>query len=313
MVQADEPIGKLYDGRLLRRLAAYLRPYKGTVAATLLLVALRGLFDSLGPLLTRHAVDRYFTRTATAPLPFALPDDPYHGLTILSIGYLSLVVLTLLSEFGQSLLMNRTAQHAMFDLRRDLMAHLHRLDIAYFDRNPIGRVVTRVTSDVDTLNELFASGFVAILGDLLMLLWLLAILLSLSPGMTGIVLAAAPLIFFATMRFRTEVAASNRRIRTAVARINAFLQEHINGITVVQLFNREARSRTDFDLINRDHTAAYKDSIHAYGWFYPIVEFFSMLALAGLLIYGGFSVPAGTASLGTVVVFFQLAIRFLRA
>ena len=310
MVQADEPIGKLYDGRLLRRLAAYLRPYKGTVAATLLLVALRGLFDSLGPLLTRHAVDRYFTRTATAPLPFALPDDPYHGLTILSIGYLSLVVLTLLSEFGQSLLMNRTAQHAMFDLRRDLMAHLHRLDIAYFDRNPIGRVVTRVTSDVDTLNELFASGFVAILGDLLMLLWLLAILLSLSPGMTGIVLAAAPLIFFATMRFRTEVAASNRRIRTAVARINAFLQEHINGITVVQLFNREARSRTDFDLINRDHTAAYKDSIHAYGWFYPIVEFFSMLALAGLLIYGGFSVPAGTASLGTVVAFFQLAIRF---
>jgi ATP-binding cassette subfamily B protein len=145
-----------------------------------------------------------------------------------------------------------------------------------------------------------------------MLLWLFAILFTLSPGMTCIVLAAAPLIFAATMRFRSEVATSNRRIRTAVARINAFLQEHINGIAIVQLFNREARSRADFAAINRDHTDAYKDSIHAYGWFYPVVEFLSMLALAGLLIYGGFSVPAGAASLGTVVAFFQYSIRFFR-
>jgi ATP-binding cassette subfamily B protein len=192
------------------------------------------------------------------------------------------------------------------------MAHLHRLDIAYFDRNPIGRIVTRVTSDVDMLNELFSSGFVAILGDLLMLLWLLAILLSLSPGMTLIVLAATPLVFAATMRFRTEVASSNRRIRTAVAAINSFLQEHINGIAIVQLFNREARSRADFAVINREHTDAYKDSIHAYGWFYPIVEFLGMITLAALLVYGGVSIPAGTASLGTVVAFFQYAIRFFR-
>jgi len=311
-VQADEPIGKLYDGRMLRRLAVYLKPYKTSVAFTLLLVALHGLFDSLGPLLTRYAVDRYFTNAPVAALPFALPADPYRGLAVLSIAYLSLVVLALLTEFGQKLLMNRTGQHAMFDLRRDLMAHLHRLDIAYFDRNPIGRVVTRVTSDVDMLNELFSSGFVAIFGDLLMLLWLLVILFSLSPGMTLIVLFATPLIVAAAMRFRTEVAGSNRRIRTAVARINAFLQEHINGIAIVQLFNREERSRRDFAKINLDHTAAYKESIHAYGWFYPVVEFLSMLALAGLLVYGGFSVPAGEASLGTVVAFFQYAIRFFR-
>jgi ATP-binding cassette subfamily B protein len=311
-VQADEPIGKLYDGRMLRRLAAYLRPYQSSVAATLALVAFHGLFDSLGPLLTRYAIDRYFTRTPVAALPFDLPADPYRGLTVLSIAYLSLVILTLLTEFAQTLLMNRTGQHAMFDLRRDLMAQLHRLDIAYFDRNPIGRIVTRVTTDVDTLNELFSSGFVAILGDLLMLLWLFAILFTLSPSMTLIVLAAAPLIFAATMRFRTEVAASNRRIRTAVARINAFLQEHINGIAIVQLFNREARSRADFAAINRDHTDAYKESIHAYSWFYPVVEFLSMLALASLLIYGGVSVPAGDASLGTVIAFFQYSIRFFR-
>ena len=311
-MQADEPIGKLYDGRMLRRLAVYLKPYKTSVAFTLLLVALHGLFDSLGPLLTRYAVDRYFTHAPIAALPFALPSDPYRGLTVLSIVYLSLVVLTLLTEFGQKLLMNRTGQHAMFDLRRDLMAQLHRLDIAYFDRNPIGRVVTRVTSDVDMLNELFSSGFVAIFGDLLMLLWLLVILFSLSPGMTLIVLLATPLIFAATMRFRSEVAGSNRRIRTAVARINAFLQEHINGIAIVQLFNREERSRRDFAAINLDHTDAYKESIHAYGWFYPVVEFLSMMALAGLLVYGGFSVPAGEASLGTVVAFFQYAIRFFR-
>jgi ATP-binding cassette subfamily B protein len=311
-VQADEPKGKLYDGRMLRRLAVYLKPYKASVAGTLALVTLHGLFDSLGPLLTRYAVDRYFTHSPVANLPFTLPADPFSGLTLLSIAYLTVVILTLLSEFGMTLLMNRTGQHAMFDLRRDLMAHLHRLDIAYFDRNPIGRIVTRVTSDVDMLNELFSSGFVAILGDLLMLLWLLAILLSLSPGMTVIVLAATPLVFGATMRFRTEVASSNRRIRTAVAAINAFLQEHINGIAIVQLFNREARSRQDFAAINRDHTEAYKDSIHAYGWFYPVVEFLGMLTLASLLVYGGFTIPAGAASLGTVVAFFQYAIRFFR-
>jgi len=311
-VQADDPKGKLYDGRMIRRLAAYLKPYKGSVAATLLLVALHGLFDSLGPLLTRYAVDRYFTHTPVTALPFSLPDDPVGGLTILSIAYLSVVVLTLLAEFGQTLLTNRTGQLAMFDLRRDLMAHLHRLDIAYFDRNPVGRVVTRVTTDVDVLNELFSSGFVAILGSLLMLLWLLAILLSLSPPMTGIVLLVTPLVFGATMRFRFEVAASNRRIRTAVARINAFLQEHISGIAIVQLFNREARSRQDFAAINHDHMDAYKDSIHAYGWFYPVVEFLSMMTLAALLVYGGVSIPAGGASLGTVVAFFQYAIRFFR-
>ncbi|MBI2686757.1 MAG: ABC transporter ATP-binding protein [Acidobacteria bacterium] len=297
---------------MLRRLALYLKPYRRSVAATLFLVALHGLFDSLGPLLTRYAVDRYFTHTPVTALPFELPADPARGLTLLSIAYLSVVILTLITEFGMTLLMNRTGQYAMFDLRRDLMARLHRLDIAYFDRNPIGRIVTRVTSDVDMLNELFSSGLVAILGDLLMLLWLLGILLSLSPGMTLIVLAAAPLVFAATMRFRADVAGSNRRIRTAVARINAFLQEHINGMSVVQLFNREFRSRQDFAAINRDHMEAYKDSIHAYGWFYPVVEFLSMMTLAGLLVYGGVSIPGGAVSLGTVVAFFQYAIRFFR-
>lgn len=297
---------------MLRRLAAYLRPYKGSVAATLALVALHGLFDSLGPLLTRYAVDRYFTHSPVPALPFDFPADPYRGLTLLSAAYLTLVLLTLATEFGQTLLMNRTGQNAMFDLRRDLMAQLHRLDIAYFDRNPVGRVVTRVTSDVDMLNELFSSGFVAILGDLLMLVWLLVILLSMSTGMTVIVLLATPLILLATMRFRKEVASSNRRIRTAVARINAFLQEHVNGMAIVQLFNREAQSRDDFAAINREHTDAYKDSIHAYGWFYPVVEFLSMLALAALLVYGGVAIPAGDASLGTVVAFFQYAIRFFR-
>jgi len=311
-VQADEPIGKLYDGRMLRRLAAYLKPYKASVALTLLLVGLNGLFDSLGPLLTRYAVDRYFTHAPLTSLPIDLPSDPYTGVGLLSIAYLSLVILALLTEFGMSILMNRTGQRAMFDLRRDLMDKLHRLDIAYFDKNPVGRIVTRVTTDVDTLNEMFSSGFVAIFGDLLMLLWLLAILFYLSPGMTMIVLLATPLIFAATMRFRSEVAGSNRRIRTAVARINAFLQEHINGISIVQLFNREERSRRDFAAINREHTDAYKDSIHAYGWFYPVVEFLSMLALAGLLIYGGFRVPGGDISMGTVVAFFQYALRFFR-
>jgi ATP-binding cassette subfamily B protein len=145
-----------------------------------------------------------------------------------------------------------------------------------------------------------------------MLVWLLGLLFVLSPGMTWIVLAVTPLVYWATMRFRAQVSESYRRIRTAVARINAFLQEHVNGVTVVQLFNRERRSADEFAAINRDHMDAFKDSIHAYGWFYPVVEFFGLLSLAGLLIHGGFALPAGITTIGTLIAFFQYSWRFFR-
>jgi ATP-binding cassette, subfamily B, multidrug efflux pump len=315
LVSSEEVKGKLYDGRMLRRLAVYLAPHKLSVASTLFLLAFYALFDSLGPLLTKFAVDYYLVKTAETPLPWLaalLPQDPWRGITILSAAYLSVVLLALFAQFGQTFLMNRTGQWAMFALRRDLMARLHSLDIAWFDRHPIGRTVTRVTTDVDTLNDLFTSGFVAILGDFLLLAWLAGLLLWLSPLMTLILFCVTPLVLWATMRFRAQVSGSYRRIRAAIAAINAFLQEHIHGISVVQLFNREQRSREEFDRRNHGHMEAYKDSIHAYGWFYPVIEFLGMLSMASLLVYAGWAVPRNIATLGTLVAFFQYSLRFLR-
>jgi ATP-binding cassette subfamily B protein len=192
------------------------------------------------------------------------------------------------------------------------MGHLQKLDIPYFDRNPVGRLVTRVTTDVDTLNELFTSGLVMIIGDVLMLTFVIIAMLNLSPGMTGLLLGVMPFVIVVTMIFRRTVQQSYRRIRFAIARINAYLQEHINGIAVLQVFNREARSIREFDKINRDHMDAYKDSITAYGWFYPVVEFLGMLSLAFLLAYGGFRIRQGALSLGILVAFFQYGLRFFR-
>jgi ATP-binding cassette subfamily B protein len=208
--------------------------------------------------------------------------------------------------------MQRTGQHAMFDLRRDIMSHLQRLDISFYDRSPIGRLVTRVTTDVDVLNELFSSGLVTIFGDLLVLSFVLFAMFQLSPGMTGLLLAVMPVVVLVTALFRKSVSSSYRRTRVAVAKINAYLQERVNGMSVVQLFNAERKSAEQFDKINREHMEAFKDAILAYGWFYPVVEFLGMTALALLLAYGGFQVREGELTLGIVVAFFQYGLRFFR-
>jgi ATP-binding cassette subfamily B protein len=197
-------------------------------------------------------------------------------------------------------------------LRRELMEHLQRLDISFFDKNPVGRLVTRVTTDVDVLNDLFTSGLVTIAGDLMALSFVLVAMFQLSPGMTGILLCALPFVVLATAMFRRSVSSSYRRIRVAIAKINAYLQEHVNGMSVLQLFNREAKNREEFRNINRDHMMAFKDSIFAYAWFYPVVEFLTMMALAALLSYGGFRIRQGALSLGILVAFFQYATRFFR-
>ncbi len=302
-MEQEQVQGKLYDGQLLRRLAFYLKPYRKQVAATVVLLTIHSLLESVGPILTAIAIDRYLIQRAPAA---------WEGISQLSLLLLGVSVLILLAEFGQAILMQWTGQRAMFALRRDLMAQLHRLDIAYFDKHPVGRLVTRVTSDVETLNELFSSGLVAILGDAIMLTWLLGVLFWMSPGLTAILLAVTPLVYLATMRFRAQVSASYRRIRLAVARINAFLSEHISGIAVLQAFNREEAARQDFAAINREHMVAFKQSVFAYGWFYPVVEFLSMVAFAAILVYGGWQVPQGTLSLGVLIAFFQFALRFFR-
>ena len=315
MAVEEEVLGKAYDGRLMSRLLGYMRPYRLLVALSLVFLLVQSALQVLGPLLTRTAVDRYI---APGPSPmhdlFAawLPAGAAAGLTRIALLYLAVLIGSFLCEFVQMYVMQYTGQLAMFDLRRQLMGHLQDLDLAFYDHNPVGRLVTRVTTDVDVLNDLFASGLVTILGDLLVLLFILGIMFSFSPLLTAIMLIAMPFVIVTTVIFRRSVTESYRRIRVAIARINTYLQEHITGIVVLQLFNRERRSSREFAAVNRIHMDAYKDAITAYGWFYPVVEFISMLALAAILTYGGFRVQSGRLSLGVIAAFLQYGLRFFR-
>lgn len=299
----------------MRRLLGYMRPYRKLVALSLLFLLVHSVLQVLGPLLTKLAVDRYLEPDPAQPIALFdrwLPADPWTGLAAVGLMYLGVLIGTLVFEFAQVYLMQYTGQLAMFDLRRQLMAKLQKLDVAFFDRNPVGRLVTRVTNDVDVLNELFSSGLVTILGDILVLSFILAIMFRLSATLTLLMLAAMPFVLLATVLFRRVVTQSYRRIRVALARINSYLQEHVTGIAVLQLFNRERASGREFDAVNREHMDAYKDTISAYGWFYPAVEFLSMLALAAILVYGGFAVERGGLTLGVVVAFLQYGLRFFR-
>jgi len=299
----------------MRRLLTYLWPYRALILGALFFLLLNSVLQVAGPLLTKVAIDRYLAPNPDrieTPIDAWLPAEPIAGLTRVALLYLAALLGIFVFEFVQMYIMQYIGQKAMFDLRRQLMTHLQELDIAFYDRNPVGRLVTRVTTDIDVLNELFASGLVTILGDLLALAFIVFTMLKLSLVLTAIVLAVLPFVVFATVLFRRSVAQSYRRIRIAIARINAYLQEHIVGIAVLQLFNREKKSAQEFDEINRQHMLAFKDTIVAYGWFYPVVEFFSALAIASILSYGGWGVERGAVTIGVVVAFLQYATRFFR-
>ncbi len=309
----EEVISKIYDGRLAKRLVRYLLPYRRTVAWATLLLFLNAALQITGPLLTKVVVDCYLTKGGCAPAVRAwLPADAATAISWIMAIYLVAILLTMLAEFGQTLLMQRTGQMAMFDLRREVMAHLQRLDVAYFDRNPVGRLVTRVTSDVDTLNELYTSGVVTILADLVVLVLIIIAMFQMNASLTWIMLAVMPFVWFTTQAFRRAVTSAYQKTRVAVAKINAYIQEHVNGVSVLQLYNREAAARDDFDRINREHMDAFKEGIHAYGWFYPVVELLTMLALAAVLSYGAVRVHDQTLSLGVLLAFIQYGFRFFR-
>jgi ATP-binding cassette subfamily B protein len=309
----EEVLGKAYDGRLMRRLLGYMRPYRTLVAVSLAFLAGQSLLQGLGPLLTKIAVDKYLAPTGKAAFLDAwLPAGASDGLARIALLYLAVLAGNFVAEFVQTYIMQYTGQLAMFDLRRQLVEHVQTLDLAFFDRNPVGRLVTRVTTDVDVLNDLFTSGLVTIIGDVLALAFIVFIMLRLSPMLTLIMMLAMPFVILATSIFRRSVRESYRRIRVAIARINSYLQEHITGIAVLQLFNREQRSALEFDGVNRDHMQAYKAAIFAYGWFYPVVEFISMIAMAGILAYGGRRIQSGGLTLGVVAAFLQYGLRFFR-
>ena len=322
----SDVLGKAYDSRLMRRLLNYLRPYKLPVALSLVAVLLKAGADVIGPYMVKLAVDRYMIGSvpgaphATASSWFMrhLSSDAMTGIAQCAGVYLAALVLSFGLEFVQTYLMQWTGQRVMFDLRSQIFRHLQHMHVGFYDTNPVGRLVTRVTSDVDALNEMFTSGVLAIFEDVFVLIFIVVIMLRMSWALALLTLAVLPVIMYITRLFRIAVRKSYRLIRAAIAKINAYTQEHISGMSVVQLFNREERSFREFELTNAEHRDAYVDQVQAYSLYYPAVEFLSTLAIAFVLWKGGLSVLferrflGSVVTLGVLVAFIQYAQRFFR-
>ena len=321
----------------MRRLLTYLRPYKWHVVVALVAIIIKSVADVLGPFLTKVAIDKYLAKSVTAHswLGDRLSDSALTGIAQIGGLYVGLLFVTFVLEYVQVYLMQWTGQKVMFDLRSQIFRHLQHMHVGFFDKNPVGRLVTRVTTDVDALNEMFTAGVVSIFEDVFVLFFIFAIMLNLNWKLALITFAVLPLIAYGTKIFRDSVRESYRRIRTAIARINSFLQEAVSGMLVLQLFNREKRAYRQFSDINKSHMEAFKDAILAYALYYPAVEILSSIAVASILWFGGVhilhhaqaaslsihfslhSLPTVTVSesvmtLGILVAFMQYAQRFFR-
>src|SRR6202165_3601918 len=314
----EEVLGKAYDGRLMRRLLTYLRPYKWHVAVALAAIVLKSVLDVLGPFLTKVAIDKYLAKSPNSHsyspswIGDRLSDAPLTGIAQIGGLYVGILIFTFTLEFIQTYLMQWTGQKVMFDLRRQIFRHLQFMHVAFFDKHPVGRLVTRVTTDVDALNEMFTAGVVSIFEDVFVLAGIIAIMMRMNWKLALITFAVLPLIVYATLIFRDKVRDSYRRIRTAIARINSFLQEAVSGMLVLQLFNREKRAFNKFSEINASHMEAFKDAIMAYSVYYPVVEILSAIAIASIIWFGGNDEIRGVATLGVLVAFMQYAQRFFR-
>jgi len=296
----DDAVGKAYDARLVRRLFAYVRPYRALVVGALLLIVVESVMQLAGPLLTRWVIDRAF------------PAGDRALVVNVALLFVGLLVLQFLAAYFETLLTSLLGQRVMRDLRGALFRHLQRLPISYFDRTPVGRLVTRVTSDVESLNELFTSGVVAGLGDLFTLIAISVVMLVIDWRLALAAFAVIPFVFLASRLFQSRVRGAYRDIRTRLARVNAFLQERLAGIRVVQLFGREDAERARFDGLNASHLDAHLKSITVYALYFPVIEFLTTLALASLLLSSGFRVGSGALTVGTVAAFLQLVRRFFQ-
>jgi ATP-binding cassette subfamily B protein len=313
-MQEEEVLGKAYDSRLMKRLLGYLRPYRWQVGITLVAIVLKAGADVLGPYLTKTAIDKYLAHAAGTHgwLDRFLSAEPLAGIAQIAAIYVGLLLFGFLLEFVQTYLMQWTGQKVMFDLRSQIFRRLQHMHIGFFDKNPVGRLVTRVTTDVDALNEMFTAGVVSIFEDIFVLAGIVIIMLRMDWRLALITFSVLPLIVVATLIFRKHVRDSYRRIRTAIARINAYLQEHVSGMVVLQLFNREKRAYDKFRDINGSHMEAFKDAILAYAFYYPVVEILSSIAIAGVIWFGGGQVVRAVTTIGVLVAFIQYAQRFFR-
>lgn len=327
-MSADDPLseaqlGKSYDSGLMRRLLGYLRPYRRATAASVGLIVVSALLQLVGPLATATALDLFaappaadaphsgVSRAVAATLArLGLAPTPLQGITGAALVYLVALVGAFAVVYAQGYLMQVIGQKVMADLRAELFGHLQRLEVATFDRTPVGRLVTRVTTDVDALNELFTAGIVSVFGDLMLLAGIVVVLFWLDLRLALATFAVLPLLLLLTLWFKTRARESFREVRVKIARINAFLQEHVAGMSIVQLFSREARARADFQTINRDHRDANVRGIFYYAVYYPGIELLTAMGLALVLWVGGGEAVRGTLSVGALVAFLQYAQRF---
>ncbi len=299
-IQEEEALGKAYDARLMRRLLRYLRPYGLQVlGAVALLVTAAGL-QIVGPWLIQIALDD------------AIPGGDGRLLAILAIAYLVATLVSFALEYFQAIVTTWLGQQIMFDLRSEIFRKFQELDLRFYDRNPVGRLMTRITSDVETLNELFSSGVVAIFGDLFTLIFIISAMLMMDWKLALITLAVMPFVFLTAIVFRSRIRNAYRDIRLRLARMNSFLHERITGMRVVQLFNRESADQASLDEVNREYLEAHLRSITYYALFFPVVEVFTAIALALILWYGGFAVLAEATTVGIVTAFLLYARRFFR-
>ncbi len=296
----DEILGKAYDGRLMRRLIGYLRPYWARAVLALAAIVAYVGFQLAQPVLVKRAIDEHI----------AVGD--FAGVTTVALLYLGTLVGAFAAEFVQTTTLQMLGQRIMYDLRRQVYDHLQRLDLAYYDRHPVGRMMTRVTSDVDAINDLFTSGVVSVFGDILSLAGIVVVLVSLDWRLALLTFCVLPLILVVTQWFRRNVRESYREVRTWVSRLNAFLQENLTGMATVQLFRREAQTFGEFDRVNREHRDANLRSIHYYAVFYPVIEVIGAISTALIIWFGGGWVLGATLTIGTLVAFLQYAQRFFR-
>jgi ATP-binding cassette subfamily B protein len=297
----EDVLGKAYDGRLMRRLLGYLRPYRRQVAIAVAAIMGHSCLELAPPYLTKIAIDRY------------IPAGDLAGLGWMAALYLVVLMASFVLEYIQTWTMQATGQHIMFDMRMQMVEHLQRLDLRFYDRNPVGRLMTRVTTDVDALNDLFTSGVVSVFGDVFTLIGIMLVLVWMDWRLALVAFSVLPLIAVITQWFRVNVRETYRDVRTWIARINAYLQERLTGMSTVQLYRREQRDFDDFDEIDRQHRDANVRSIFYYAAFYPGVELVSALAAALILwVGGGWVVNGDGLTLGALVAFLQYSQRFFR-
>jgi len=318
----EDESAKSFDPRLTRRLFGYLRPYRGRAVLSVLLIILSSALEIVGPAIIAVAID-LFVKPLHGSHPVGVSErvghwlhahgwamDVMSGINLAAGLYLTALVVGFAVLYSQMVLMNLMGQYIMYDLRKQIFGHLQKLDVQYFDRNPVGRLMTRVTSDVDALNEMFTAGFVSIFGDVVVLAGIIAVLFWMNWRLALVLFSITPFIVLTSAWFRRGARTTYRQVRVRFAAINAFLQEHLSGMATVQLFNREEREAEKFDELNGRHRDANIDSVFYYSVFYPVIELIETIGIALIVWYGGGQVIQNTLSVGALVAFFQYAQRF---